>query len=225
MIEETYSGSGTTHPAHGLQLQVIPAGTGAQPSSYQLGPLPIDKRRSVEPLLEDDIPPYYREQPKPSDYNFAELPQERVKELSDGQKVHVFWLVCRYVEREDQKVPNWAGFISITGEMPPNKTTIDYMSVINHPVTKLSTVQERLRLSKVATDVIGQHCTICTFDLAIIMKALEIIWNEKEKYRDFVVQIGAFYTICTYLTYLERKWMEADLMKSFLNLVYAPVVP
>ena len=99
----------------------------------------------------------------------------------------MLWLVCRYLERENQKVLNWAGFISITGEMPQNEATIDYMPVINHPVTELSTVQELLRLSKVATDVIGQRYTICTFNLAIVMKALEIIWNEKEIYRDFIV--------------------------------------
>ena len=146
MIEETYSGSGTAHSAHGLQLQEIPAGTGAQPSSYQLEPFPRDKRQSIEPLLEDDIPPYYRGQHKPPDYNFVELPQERVKELSDGQKVHVLWLVCKYLERENQKVQNWAGFVSITGEMLQNKATIDCMPVINHPVTELSTVQDFLKL-------------------------------------------------------------------------------
>ena len=225
MIEETYSASGTTHSAHCLQLQEIPADTGAQPSSYQLETLPRDKRRSIEPLLEDKIPPYYRGQHKPPDYNFVELPQELVKELSNGQKVHVLWLVCRYLEREDQKVPNWAGFVSITGEMPQNKRTIDYMPVINHPVTELSTVQRLLRLSKVATDVIGQHYTICTFDLAILMKALEIIWNEKKIQRLHCTNWGFSYYWCILLTYLERKWMEADLMKSFLNLAYAPVVP
>ena len=200
-----HSGSGTTHSAHGLQWQEIPAGTGAQPLSYQLEPLPRDKRQSIEPLLEDDIPPYCRGQHKPPDYNFVELSQERVKELSDGQKVHVLWLVCRYLEREDQKVPDWAGFVSITGEMLQNKTTIDYMPVINHPVTELSTVQELLRLSEVATNVIDQRYTICTSDLAIVMKALEIIWNEKEKYRDFIVQIGAFHTICAYFNILGKK--------------------
>ena len=173
MVEETYSGSRTTHSAHGLQLQEIPAGTGAQPPSYELEPLPRHKKRSIEPLLEDDIQPYYRGQRKPPDYNFVELPQERVKELSNGQKAHVLWLVCRYLERGDQKVPNWVGFVSITGEMLQTKTTIDYMPVINHHVTEVSTVQELLRLSKVATDVIGQHYTICTFDLAIVMQALE----------------------------------------------------
>ena len=71
VIEETYSGSGTTHSAHGLQLQEIPAGTGAQPSSYQLESLPRDKRQLIEPLLEDDIPPYYRGQCKPPDYNLS----------------------------------------------------------------------------------------------------------------------------------------------------------
>ena len=173
-------------------MQEIPADTGAQPSSYQLETLPRDKRRSIEPLLEDKIPPYYRGQHKPPDYNFVELPQELVKELSNGQKVHVLWLVCRYLEREDQKVPNWAGFVSITGEMPQNKRTIYYMPVINHLVTELSTVQQLLRLSKVVTDVIGQHYTICTFDLAILMKALEIIWNEKKNTETSLYKLGLF---------------------------------
>ena len=53
--------------------------------------------------------------------------------------------------------------------MLQNKRTIDYMPVINHPVTKLSTVQELLRLSKVATDVIGQCYTICNFEMIFIL--------------------------------------------------------
>ena len=89
--------------------------------------------------------------------------------------------------------------------MPDNNTTIDYMSVVNHPVTELSTVQELLRLSKIDTDMIGQRYTKCTFDLAIVMKALEILWNEKEKYRDFIIQIGAFHTICAYFNVLGKK--------------------
>ena len=91
--------------------------------------------------------------------------------------------------------------------MPDNKTTIDLIDliVLNHPVTELSTVQELLRLSKIATDVIGQRYTICTFDLAIVMKALEILWNEKEKYRDFIIQIGAFHTISAYFNVLGKK--------------------
>ena len=37
------------------------------------------------------------------------------------------------------------------------------------------------------------------------MKALEIIWNEKEKYRDFIVQIGVFHTISAYFNILGKK--------------------
>ena len=53
--------------------------------------------------------------------------------------------------------------------------------------------------------MIGQHYMICTFDLAIVMKALEIIWNEKEKYRDFIVQSRDFHTICAYFNELGKK--------------------
>ena len=109
--------------------------------------------------------------------------------------------------------------------MLQNKTTIDYMPVINHPVTELSTVQELLRLSKVVTDVIGQHYTICTFDFAIVMKALELHGMRKKNTGTSLYKLGLFILFVHTPTYLERKWMEADLMKSFLDLVYAPVDP
>ena len=70
VIEETYSCSGTIHSAHGLKLQELPADIGVQLSSYQLDPIPGDKTRSIEQLLEADIPSYYKGQRKPPDYDF-----------------------------------------------------------------------------------------------------------------------------------------------------------
>ena len=39
----------------------------------------------------------------------------------------------------------------------------------------------------------------------MISQALEIIWNEKEKYSGFIVLIGAFHTICAYFNVLRKK--------------------
>ena len=50
-----------------------------------------------------------------------------------------------------QPVPALGGFISATGRTPVRKSTIDYFTPINQPITEYSTVQELLRQSEVAT--------------------------------------------------------------------------
>ena len=41
-----------------------------------------------------------------------------------------------------QKLPGWAGFVSVTWEVPSNVTTIDYYPVIKYPITEFDTIQE-----------------------------------------------------------------------------------
>ena len=54
-----------------------------------------------------------------------------------------------------QNVPGLGGFISATGVMPIKKSTIDYYTPINQPITQYETVQELLRRSEQATREVG----------------------------------------------------------------------
>ena len=42
----------------------------------------------------------------------------------------------------EQDVPVWLGFVSLIGERPEKKATIDYYPVIFNPITEHKTVQE-----------------------------------------------------------------------------------
>ena len=45
----------------------------------------------------------------------------------------------------------------MTGEKPKSKTTSDYFDTINHPFTEYETIEELLRVTKEATQAVGQE--------------------------------------------------------------------
>ena len=88
-----------------------------------------------------------------------------------ASKCNVLWLFSRWQSSNtDQEVPSWAGFVSLTGEVPRQTTTIDYYPVINYPITDNKTVLQCLLNSESATKEVGQECVITTFDLGVCMK-------------------------------------------------------
>ena len=107
--------------------------------------------------------------------------------------------------QKDQEVPDWAGFLSATGEKPKCLTTIDYYPVINHPITEYKTVQEVLRYLEEATREVGQENIISTSDLGVCMKAYLIIWNSPQRYSEHIILSGTFHLVCAYLKVVGKK--------------------
>lgn len=81
----------------------------------------------------------------------------------------------------------------MTGEKPKRKTTSDYFDTINHPFTEYETMEELLRVSKEATQAVGQEYPIGTYDLGGCMKILPMIWKDLEQYGKEISLIGGFH--------------------------------
>ena len=74
--------------------------------------------------------------------------------MEAAQREYNVWLLCRILSSELQEkhqVPGLGGFISVTGQPPKRKTTIDYYVPIDEPITQDSTVAELLRRSAEVT--------------------------------------------------------------------------
>jgi len=56
-----------------------------------------------------------------------------------------------------QPVPGLGGFTSVTGTSPIRKSTVDYFTPINQPITDNAVVRELLKRSEVATAEVGQY--------------------------------------------------------------------
>ena len=107
------------------------------------------------------------------------------------------WVVCRHMQSDDQCIPSWAGWVSLTGKgsaNPQDQSVIDYLSPINHPITENATVQECLNIAIKGTADVDQHYAFVTVDLAAAKKTLNIY----VKYCTVIVVLGVFHTLCAY---------------------------
>lgn len=148
---------------------------------------------------------YTRVGPKfPKEASFSSC-EENDKIYDSSMQEYYAWLICRMVGSDGkQLVPAFGGFISATGSVPLKKSTIDYFTPINQPITEYSTVQELLRRSEIATAEVvgganGQQYVINTFDLGVCMKALPLIWKFPEKYKQHIILPGPFHTTMNYM--------------------------
>ena len=168
--------------------------------------LPLYNRsneRSFKIKTPETLPPlhiYTRVGPKfPEGASFRPPAENDIVYENNMQEYYV-WFLCRMVgSNGNQPVPAFGGFISATGTAPMKKSTIDYFTPINQPITEYAVVKELLRRSEEATTAVGQQYVINTFDLGVCMKALPLIWSFPEKYSSHVVIPGQFHTVMNYI--------------------------
>ena len=101
--------------------------------------------------------------------------------------------------KETQLVHGFGGFISATGKKPSRKSTIDYINPIDQPFTEYSVMRELLKHSEDATLEVGEKYVLSTFEFGGCMKALALIWEFPEEYKNHVVTLGPFHTVMSYI--------------------------
>ena len=66
-------------------------------------------------------------------------------------------------------------------------------------------MKECLRVSRFASQEVGQKYAITTFDLGVCMKSYPIIWKSPDLYSDHIVMIGSFHLCCGHLKMIGKK--------------------
>lgn len=105
----------------------------------------------------------------------------------------MLWIFVRAFNQKStthQKTPSWAGWVSLTGgdDNASNKqSTVEFLAPIFASVTEFATVQHILKLSQAASREVNQMYTFVTFDLAVVMKALPIVWEKSDAFKDVIV--------------------------------------
>ena len=110
-------------------------------------------------------------------------------------------MLCRsHLSKESiHNVPDRAGWVSVSTTVTQKESSIvEYLPPVNFPVTENTTVQHLLSLSQNYTRYVNQNYTIVTFDMALAMKAYQIIWQSSQHFKNAIIQTGVFHTICSY---------------------------
>ena len=202
--EETPSGSGTTHTAHGIIIQEISTDGNAdlQTSRTEEAVAKKSKDRSVKYVHPEIEPCFLQDKAEPVlvvDRTDASC----VSAVSKAQMCDITWLFCRALKAAStQTVPAWAGWVILTGgseDEVPKLSRIDYMPPLINPITENATVQHILKVSQQASREVNQEYTIVCFDLAMAKKAYALVWQQPKVFADVIVRMGGFHVTCTFM--------------------------
>ena len=205
ILEETPSGSGTTHSAHGIVIQEVMETDVADTEVPCRQLVPITKKRSVAYTPQAVQPCFSKKHVEPSSTGAVSVPSVDTSPLE--QPVFNFeglWLICRKLFPATLAVPEWSGWISLLSPQPmPMQSKIGYLTPILEPITEYFTVAECLTMSIKVSSELRQSFTFVTMDLAAARIAYDIIFDDVVKQQSdmsrVIIHIGAFHTMCAYM--------------------------
>ena len=196
-LVNTMSGTDSVHTAHGIMLQeVLSDDTGEHGGSVPVVPSqPRTKVRTLNLPVQQELPGCYVGQRKsPKNPAVHKVLPDSAGSVIDAAEKDIVWLFIRKdMPSVGQNVPDWGGFVSVTGSRP------------------------MLRVAEEATREVGQTYTISTFDLGVCMKALPLIWNDPEKYKNHIVMVGTFHLVCAYFKMVGKKMAGSGLSDVLLE--------
>ena len=208
-LEETLSGKGTSHRVNGIAVQANQFGPHPQSAS---GPIIMkSKRRSIESVDDKTVPVYnVSEHFGPHSRGYVEVKLNQIMERA--WKKNLPWILVRLHAREKQSVPSWTGFnILVRNDQEVVKDNVGYLPTINAPATNMSTVYQVLTKSLQIKDTLNLQSIVVVFDQALYAKATEIKWKHRKQFKDLVLRMGVFHTICTFFSVIGKRFQDAGL--------------
>ncbi|KAL8571804.1 hypothetical protein ACOMHN_053962 [Nucella lapillus] len=203
--EETASGAGTTHSAHGIAIQEVTSGTQVTTHLQELEQQHSSRQRTVDYQPQPLQPCFVNQKVEPK-LNIVETSVTNHTSAQYASQADFIWILARYRFSSDQCIPSWAGWVSLTGNnlsMANVQTTVGYMQPVLRPITENDTLQHILQVSVDATKEVKQKTTFFTGDLAVAKKAFMIVW-QNQRFQSVVVRLGMFHFLCSYMAALGK---------------------
>ena len=214
-------GKGTTHCTNRIVIQRKPLTCAPPPemASHELRP----KRSRTLTYIPTDVLPFHsgpRQGPSPFHIGVHDVITSNPNISAYARSIDFGWMLCRqpiednlfsFANDQSQVIPAWTGFNIKLRQDVPRESSIGYCQVIDASPTEISTVYTLLQRSLLIADQLGQQNVIVVFDQAIYAKALEVIWQNQLTFQRFVVRMGSFHTICSFLAAIGKRFGDAGL--------------
>lgn len=197
VLEETPSGSGTTHTTHGIIVQEVADNADITPINVSI---PKSRERSLK-YSPSELPPCFAKK-KAEPAITASPDTAQIVFDTNALTGEMAWVICRALYNKSFTVPEWSGWISNTSPMDRDnhkQSIVGYMAPILHPITEYSTVQHCLLTSLEVSKKMIQQFTFVTMDLAAAKIAYDIQWQNPEFFSKMIINLGAFHIMCSYM--------------------------
>lgn len=125
---------------------------------------------------------------------------------------NLIWSAVRLAHTSEQSVSSWTGFNIMTRDnVAVQKDIVGYLPTINAPATQLSTVYEILNQVLKIKNALHLEEIVCVFDQALYAKAAEITWKHLDMYKQIVLRMGVFHTLCNLISIIGKRFGSAGL--------------
>jgi len=81
----------------------------------------------------------------------------------------------------------------------------------------MTTVNEILRQSVLICNSLNLYKIVVMFDQPIYAKAVEIIWKHPEKFRDVILCMGAFHTMCNLKSIIGKRFQDGGFKDTIIE--------
>ena len=206
-LEETVSGEGTSHRVNGIAIQRKVIGPQPLKANYMVAKT---KKRSIStaPLL---LPTYNAGQ-RIGPPTTLSIDADTSSLVEDAKTKNLVWLLARMSNPETQAISSWTRFnIQIRNEVTVVQDNVGYLPTINAPATQMSTVNEVLNQSLNIMQSLQLTNIVCVFDQALYAKAIEITWKHHDKFKNIIIRMGVFHTVCNLLSTIGKRFQDAGL--------------
>jgi len=206
ILEETPSGSGTTHTTHGIIIQELCDPSLSSTSTVQAENTfkNASRSRSLK-YSEKGIADYIcKKRVEPSSVTCTNAQCVDQELLQQSRLQECVWTVCRSLANAAMTVPEWSGWVSqMSTVQTAALSCIGYMTPIFQPITDYATVRECLVRSLKASAELQQRFTFVTMDLAAARIAYDVIFESaggsRSDLSNVIIHIGPFHTMCAYM--------------------------
>lgn len=114
---------------------------------------------------------------------------------------NLLWVLVRIHASEKQSVLSWtASHILVRNKYVVAGDNVYYLPIINAPATNMSTVSQVLMRSIQIKETLNLQSRAIVFDQALYAKATVIKWKHREQFKDLLLRVDVFHTICTFLS-------------------------
>ncbi len=195
--EETLDGKITTHSMAAVLYQRC--GT---LNDDQTIPQTRKKALDVKEYTEEPLHRYAKPQQRPEP---PYMPDDSLLEvykavIAKSRYKDLVWELAMFASKGTHTIPAWSGSNAMTSDKTVPVATIRYLPFIHAPHTDLSTIYTTLLKLLTVAEKLGQPHILVTADLAIYLKAQQILWSKPESLAGKVtMRLGGMHLLMAFI--------------------------
>jgi hypothetical protein len=129
-----------------------------------------------------------------------------------ARKLDFAYVLVKMVPSEDCVLPGWTGFNTLLCQYDiPQVSRVGYLPVIDASPTEYSTINTILKRSQAIADQLQLRYATLVFDEAVYAKVQHVRWKNDVFYNRFVVRLGEFHAIMSFLSAISKIFVDGGL--------------